>query len=58
MLKVSVLVVLCFHWLGRIASDPHSIGLQVRGTFPFQYPHSVPTIPFCSDSIPTFHLQH
>ncbi|XP_055774156.1 transmembrane channel-like protein 6 [Salvelinus fontinalis] len=33
MLKVSVLVVLCFHWLGRIASDPHSIGLQCWESF-------------------------
>ncbi|XP_045075591.1 transmembrane channel-like protein 6, partial [Coregonus clupeaformis] len=33
MLKVSVLVVLCFHWLGRIASDPNSIGLQCWESF-------------------------
>ncbi len=29
MLKVSVLGVLCYHWLGRVAEDPTSIGLKV-----------------------------
>ncbi|XP_061625843.1 transmembrane channel-like protein 6b isoform X3 [Phyllopteryx taeniolatus] len=28
MLKVSVLGVLCYHWLGRVAADPNSIGLE------------------------------
>lgn len=30
LLKVSLLGVLCYHWLGRVASDPTSLGLQVR----------------------------
>lgn len=30
-LKVSVLAVLCYHWLGRVAADPHSLGLKVTG---------------------------
>lgn len=29
MLKVSVLGVLCHHWLGRVAAEPQSIGLTV-----------------------------
>lgn len=29
MLKVSVLGVLCYHWLGRVAADPKIIGLKV-----------------------------
>ena len=31
MLKASVLGVLCYHWLGRIAADPDSVRLQVSG---------------------------
>lgn len=30
MLKVSVLGVLCYHWLGRVAADPNIIGLKVK----------------------------
>lgn len=33
MLKVSVLGVLCFHWLGRVAADPISIGLTCWESF-------------------------
>lgn len=33
MLKVSVLGVLCYHWLHRVASDPSSIGLPCWETF-------------------------
>nr|XP_020451787.1 transmembrane channel-like protein 6 [Monopterus albus]XP_020451788.1 transmembrane channel-like protein 6 [Monopterus albus] len=33
MLKVSVLAVLCYHWLGRVAADPESIGLTCWETF-------------------------
>ncbi|KAK5866525.1 hypothetical protein PBY51_020711 [Eleginops maclovinus] len=33
MLKVSVLGVLCFHWLGRVAADPKSIGLKCWESF-------------------------
>lgn len=29
MLKVSILGVLCYHWLGRVAADPKIIGLKV-----------------------------
>lgn len=30
MLKVSILGVLCYHWLGRVAADPKIIGLEVN----------------------------
>lgn len=30
MLKVSVLGVLCYQWLGQVAADPQSIGLTVN----------------------------
>ncbi|XP_061625842.1 transmembrane channel-like protein 6b isoform X2 [Phyllopteryx taeniolatus] len=33
MLKVSVLGVLCYHWLGRVAADPNSIGLECWESF-------------------------
>ncbi|KAM9857482.1 transmembrane channel-like protein 6b [Aulostomus maculatus] len=33
MLKVSVLGVLCFHWLGRVAADPMSVGLKCWESF-------------------------
>ncbi|XP_076584138.1 transmembrane channel-like protein 6b [Chaetodon auriga] len=33
MLKVSVLGVLCYHWLGRVAADPASIGLKCWESF-------------------------
>ncbi|XP_019744663.1 transmembrane channel-like protein 6b [Hippocampus comes] len=33
MLKVSVLGVLCYHWLGRVAADPNSIGLKCWESF-------------------------
>ncbi|XP_031430767.1 transmembrane channel-like protein 6b isoform X2 [Clupea harengus] len=33
MLKVSVLGILCFHWLGRIAADPQSLKLKCWETF-------------------------
>lgn len=33
LLKVSVLVVLCYHWLGRVASDPLSLGLECWESF-------------------------
>ncbi|KAM9362736.1 transmembrane channel-like protein 6b isoform 1-T2 [Symphorus nematophorus] len=33
MLKVSVLGVLCYHWLGRVAADPKSIGLTCWESF-------------------------
>ncbi|XP_076879668.1 transmembrane channel-like protein 6b [Brachyhypopomus gauderio] len=33
MLKVSVLGVLCFHWLGRVADQPDSVGLQCWESF-------------------------
>ncbi|KAK9539765.1 hypothetical protein VZT92_002266 [Zoarces viviparus] len=33
MLKVSVLGVLCYHWLGRVATDPKSIGLKCWESF-------------------------
>ncbi|XP_077461590.1 transmembrane channel-like protein 6b [Stigmatopora argus] len=32
-LKVSVLGVLCYHWLGRVAADPSSIGLKCWESF-------------------------
>lgn len=33
MLKVSILGVLCYHWLGRVATDPGSIGLKCWESF-------------------------
>ncbi|XP_077096430.1 transmembrane channel-like protein 6 [Siphateles boraxobius] len=33
LLKVSVLGVLCHHWLGRVASDPKKLGLQCWESF-------------------------
>ncbi|XP_029004029.1 transmembrane channel-like protein 6b [Betta splendens] len=33
MLKVSVLGILCYHWLGRVAADPQSIGLTCWESF-------------------------
>ncbi|XP_056097759.1 transmembrane channel-like protein 6b [Rhinichthys klamathensis goyatoka] len=33
LLKVSVLGVLCHHWLGRVASDPKTLGLQCWESF-------------------------
>ncbi|XP_037328684.2 transmembrane channel-like protein 6b isoform X2 [Pungitius pungitius] len=33
MLKVSVLGVLCYHWLGRVAADPEIIGLKCWESF-------------------------
>ncbi|XP_061844040.2 transmembrane channel-like protein 6b isoform X1 [Nerophis lumbriciformis] len=33
MLKVSVLGVLCYHWLGRVSADPNSIGLKCWESF-------------------------
>ncbi|XP_034398943.1 transmembrane channel-like protein 6b isoform X2 [Cyclopterus lumpus] len=33
MLKVSVLGVLCYHWLGRVAADPKMIGLECWESF-------------------------
>ncbi|KAM4604329.1 transmembrane channel-like protein 6b isoform 1-T2 [Polymixia lowei] len=33
MLKVSVLAMLCYHWLGRVAVEPQSLGLQCWESF-------------------------
>ncbi|XP_078133322.1 transmembrane channel-like protein 6b [Sander vitreus] len=33
MLKVSVLGLLCYHWLGRVAADPEDIGLKCWESF-------------------------
>lgn len=52
MLKFSVLGVLCYHWLGRVAADPQIIGLKVTwDTRRSPYVHT----PLCLDEFQWFY---
>lgn len=57
MLKVSLLGVLCYHWLGRVALDPKSVGLECWESFVGQELYRFLLMDFIFTSLDTFFLE-